>query len=79
VNLFCLHVIGERGRSAARDLGLSTPPDFIASPLHRLVRRFTANNLTIPQDAIESLLQRLAQCLFRGDTTPTTQCLAPSL
>ena len=28
----------ERRRSAARDLGRTTPPDFIASPLHRLVR-----------------------------------------
>ena len=27
----------ERGRSAARSLGRSTPPDFIASPLHCLV------------------------------------------
>jgi hypothetical protein len=27
----------ERRRSAARDLGFSTPTDFIASPLHRLV------------------------------------------
>jgi hypothetical protein len=27
----------ERRRSAARDLGLSTPTDFIASSLHRLV------------------------------------------
>jgi hypothetical protein len=29
---------GERRRSAARDLGPSITPDFIASPLHRLVR-----------------------------------------
>ena len=28
----------ERSRSAARDLGFSTPPNSIASPLHRLVR-----------------------------------------
>jgi hypothetical protein len=31
--------IGERWQSAARDLGLSIGTDFIASPLHRLVRR----------------------------------------
>jgi hypothetical protein len=29
---------GERWRSAARDLGLSITTDFIASPLHRVVR-----------------------------------------
>ena len=29
---------GERLRSAARDLGRTTPPDSIASPLHRVVR-----------------------------------------
>jgi hypothetical protein len=29
----------EHSRSAARDFGRTTPPDFIASPLHRLVRR----------------------------------------
>jgi hypothetical protein len=32
-----LRVAAERRRSAARDLGLSTPTDFIASSLHRLV------------------------------------------
>jgi hypothetical protein len=29
---------GEHPRSAARDHRLTTPPDFIASPLHRFVR-----------------------------------------
>ena len=36
--------VGERSRSAARDLGLSIGTDFIASPLHRVVMpaaRFT--------------------------------------
>jgi len=32
-------LLPERPRSAARDLGRSTPLDFIASPLHRLVRK----------------------------------------
>jgi hypothetical protein len=31
------HLLPERRRSAARDLEFSTPTDFIASPLHRLV------------------------------------------
>jgi hypothetical protein len=35
----CYTLDAERSRSAARDKGLSITPDFIASPLHRLVRR----------------------------------------
>jgi hypothetical protein len=33
-------VAAERQQSAARDLGRTTPTDFTASPLHRVVIRF---------------------------------------
>ena len=39
--------MAERPQSAARDLGLSIKTDFIASPLHRFVRPFAADDSVV--------------------------------
>jgi len=43
VNLFCLHVIGEHPRSAARGKGFAKMTGLFASPLHRFVRPVLAS------------------------------------
>ena len=56
VSLRSFVTAGERPRSAARDLRRTTPPDFIASLLHRLVRA---------RDLLRRL-DRLVRRFFRG-------------
>jgi hypothetical protein len=51
--------IGERRRSAARDLGLSISTDFIASPLHCVVRPFESST----SQTIHELAEKRMLCL----------------